>query len=500
PEMALRAALGASRSRLVRQLVIEALVLGGIAALAGVLIARAGLAALAANAPVRIPRLDGAAADPWLFALAGAIALVAVLIAAVVPAFISTGASLESTLRESKQTSSRGALRARRWMMAAEIAAALLVTAGAGLMYRTVDRLLAVDPGFRSHGVMTAGLSLIGQRWAEDDPVRAFQRDLVARMRAVPGVEIAALAGQVPLGGNYDRWTAHLTDRPSSSEAEEPSAERYSVTPDYFRLMGIPLKAGRLLNDDDRFGAEMVIVINETFARQVWPGESPIGKRVRFGSAARPRPALIVGVVGDVRHYALAQPPNPQFYTTQEQFTDSFLILLIRASQPGTIGPAIRQEVAALATDVAVYDVQPFDALVSTSIATRSFLMLLLAGLGGVTLVLAGVGLYGVVSQSVGARRRELGIRVALGADRASVTALVAREGFRVFAAGAVLGVTGAAFAGQLIKSQLFEVRPFDPLTLLGALCALSAVAVIAHVGPIRRALRADPRETLKSD
>jgi putative ABC transport system permease protein len=348
--------------------------------------------------------------------------------------------------------------------------------------------------------VITAGLQLVGQRWAEDKDVRVFQTALLERIRSLPGVESAALTGQVPLGGGYDRWGFKVMGRPPIKESDEPDAERYSVTPDYFRVMGIPLLQGRWLTDADRFGSEKVILIGETTAREIFPGESPIGQQLRFGSEQRPRAMTIVGVVGDVRHYSLAAKPNLQFYATQEQLTDSFLTLVVKAAHPEPLADAIRREVAALAPDVPVYAIAKLEDVVSTSIATRSFLMLLLSGLGAITLVLAGVGLYGVVSQAVSIRKRELGIRVALGATRSTVLGLIARRGIVVFVGGAIAGLAGAAGAGYAIQSELYEIRPLDPITMLGAVGILAVVAVAAHLAPVRRALKADPRETLRAD
>jgi predicted permease len=501
-EMALRVALGAGRGRLARQLVAESVALGLPAMAGGYFVARAALTLLAERAPIVIPRLGGAAADPWLFVGAAAASALALALASLWPAWLASRTSaLDSRLRATRVSAAAGTVRARRWMLGAQIAAAVLVTAGAALLYRTVDHLLAVDPGFRANGVVTAGFQLLGQRWAEDDAVRAFQKDVVARMRGLPGVRDAALAGQVPLGGNYDRWTARLPGGGNGANAQEVSAERYSVTPNYFSMMQVPLKRGRLLTDADRFGQDLVIVVNETFAREAWPGADPIGQRVRFGSDARPRPATVVGVVGDVRHYALSSPANPQFYATEDQLTDSFLVLLIQTDGARNApAPDIRKAMAALAPDVPVYEIRPFDSIVSASVATRTFLLVLLASLGGATLVLAGVGVYGVTAESVTARRRELGIRVALGADGRRVAQTILGGNFRVVAAGIAIGLAASALAGFLARGLLFETTPIDPLALTTAAGLLLLSAAVAHVGPLRRAVRADPRNALTGD
>jgi predicted permease len=498
-EMALRAALGANRGRLIRQLLVESAVLAAAGTLFGTVLARVGLTALAHRAPAGLPPLD-AAADSWLLGVSALVGALVLIACGLIPALLSSRVNLESSLRQARQTASKSALRTRESLMVIEMAAGLLVIFGGGLMYRTVDRLLHVDPGFSTNGVLTAGLSLVGPRWAEDSSVRAFQTELIERLKQQPGVDGVALAGQIPLGGNYDQRGFTVVGRPPANAADKPDAERYTVTPGYFDVMRIPLKQGRLINAADRFETEKVVDINETMAQQIFPGESPIGKQLQFGSAERPRVATIVGVVGDVRHFSLAEPARSQFYSPQEQQTDSYLVLVARGSQPDALAAVIRREVASLASDVPVYSVERLDSLASGSIATRSFLMLLLGVLGSITLVLAGVGLYGVVSQSVAARQRELGIRVALGATSAQVVTLVARRGAGVFAAGAGVGLAGAVAAGYFIQSQLYETRPADPVTLATSVGLLAVVAVLAHLAPVRRALRANPTATLRGD
>lgn len=499
-EMVLRAALGADRGRLMRQLLTEALLLALASAVGGVSIARATLRTLAARAPVHVPRLDQASSDPWLMAMAGAIALGTILLFAIVPAWSGTRTNLESSLRETRHSSGRHALRLREWLMAAEVAAALLIVIGGGLMYRTVDRLLHVNPGFKADNVLTAGVSLVGARWAEDRDVFAFQQDVLQKVRALPGVESAAFAGQIPLGGNYDRWGFRPVGRTYASSDDAPSVERYGVTPGYFAAMGIPLIKGRLLNEQDTATSQRVMLISESTAESVFPGEDPIGRVVRFGSDRNPRELTIVGIVGSVRHYDLGAKPTPQFYVAQSQITDSYLVLVVRASHAEQLTGAIRQIVAARGSDVPVYDVAMLEQRLDTSVATRSFLMLLLGALAGITLLLAGVGLYGVVSQTVAARRRELGIRVALGASHASVLTLLARRGVTMFAGGSTVGLMGGVAAGYAIQSQLYEVKPVDPVTLAIAISVLACVVAIAHIGPLRRALRAQPTEVLRPD
>ena len=271
-ELAVRSAIGADRLRLVRQLLTESLVMATIATMTGMAFARWGLQLLARYSPVLVPRLDKAAADPVMILVGAGVAVVALAVFGVLPAWTSARTDLQSVLREGRQSGGRRALRARELLMMAQVAIALLLVAGAGLMYRTVDRLLATNPGFDSHGVVTAGVALVGPRWAKNEAVLAFHDDVLRRLDAVPGIDRAAFAAQIPLSGNYDRRGFHVEGRVESSSADAPSAEFYPVSIDYFQVMRVPLRRGRLLTDADAAGKEPVVVIGETAAARIFPG------------------------------------------------------------------------------------------------------------------------------------------------------------------------------------------------------------------------------------
>ncbi len=499
-ELAVRSALGAGRGRIVRQLLTESFVLAAIATVGGVALARWGLSMFASSPLAAVPRLEHAAADPVILLIGAVTATLALAIFGVLPAWTSARTDLQGVLREGRQSGSRRALRAREGLMTAQIAVALLLVAGAGLMYRTVDRLLATSPGFDPRGVTTASISVIGPRWAKTEQVLEFQDELLRRVRAMPGVESAALAGQIPLGGNYDRRGFHVKGRAENS-GDAPEVELYGVTPDDFHVMRIPLRRGRLLSDEDTAARPGVMVIGETTAATIFPGEDPIGQQVQFGGTDGPF-WTIVGVVGDVRHYALDAAPTPQMYVSEGQSTDSFFTLLVRSSssRASGLGPAIRREVAAMAPEVPVSRVIDFEDLVRASIASRRLLMLLLGAFALTALALAAVGLYGVVSQSVASRRREFGIRVALGASRRDIFGLVLRRGAQLVGLGIAAGLTASVWLGGLLGSQLYETAPHDPRALLAAIAVLAIVALLAHVVPARRALRVDPSLTLRNE
>lgn len=499
-ELALRAALGARRRRLVRQLLTESLVMAALAAGLGMILARAGLSFLATRAPVTVPRLDQAATDPAVVAIGIVTAFAALLTFGLLPAWTTSGSDLQAVLREGRQSTARRTVRARETLMAVQLAVAVVLVAAAGLMYRTVDRLLHVDPGFDARGVLTMGVSLVGPRWAEDAAVRMFQDEALRRIEALPGVNRAAFAGQIPLGNNYDRWGFRIEGRTRASEADAPSVERYSVSPGYFSVMNIPLTRGRLFTDADRTGAPLVLLVGETTARTLWPGEDPIGSRVRIGGPTNPW-RTVVGVVGDVRHYALHQPPTTQFYAPQAQITDSFIVLVVRASaDSASLVMPIRRVVGEIAGEVPVYDVATMEERVVRSVATRRFLLLLLGMFAGATLVMAAIGLYGVTSQAVAGRRREFGIRVALGASRSDIYVLVLRRGFQVVGIGVVVGLIAVAALGGLLGSQLYETTPTDPVTLSLAAAMLVIAALAAHVVPLRRATGIQPNLTLRGE
>jgi predicted permease len=384
-------------------------------------------------------------------------------------------------------------------MVVAQVAIALTLLVGSGLMYRTVDRLLAVDPGFSPDGVLTAGFSLVGPRWAEDPAVYAFQQDLLMRVRALPGVESAGLTNLLPLGGNYDRRGLRVEGQTYETPDDIPRVERYGVTPGYFEAMRIPLRRGRLPGPQDTTDSEPVLLVNETAVRTIWGGRDPVGDRVAMSSDG---PLLtVVGVAADVRHYDLTTPPIPQVYLPESQSTDSFLTLVVRAPQaPDGLADLIRREVAALASDVPVYDVRRLEDLMTAAVGIRRFMMFVLGLFAGASLVLAAVGLYGVIAQFVRAREREMSIRSSLGAARRNLVGLVLRRTMRLIATGLLIGGAIGALSARLLESQLFETAATDPVTYLLAAGSLLAVGLIAHVAPLRRAAFTDPTLVLRGD
>jgi putative ABC transport system permease protein len=319
-------------------------------------------------------------------------------------------------------------------------------------------------------------------------------------VRALPGVEAAAFASQVPLGGNMDTWGFHAEGHPLYGTADAPSVERYGITPDYFRVMRIPLKRGRLITEADRSDAPRVIVVGETAAKQVWPGQEPIGKRVRM-PGVKGEWYTVVGIVGDVRHYELAAPPTMQMYIGQPHFTDSFVTLTVRtAGDPLAIASAARAIVFREAPGVAPAAPATLEQLVSKSVERRRFAMLVLAIFAAIALTLAAIGLYGTIAYMVARRGREFGIRMALGARRADIARLVLSEGMQLVVAGLVAGGLGAVALTRLMDSLLYGVKPSDPLTLAAILVVVAVASIAAQILPLLRATSTDPAVALHAE
>ena len=502
-EMAVRAALGASRGRLIRQLLTESVVLSGAGGALGLALASLTLPLLATMVPVNVPRIDNLAFDRVVMSFALLLTVATGILFGLVPAIRASGASLLGGLSSDARGSvGKGSQKTRQLLVVVDLALALVLLTGAGLMIRSLARLVRVDPGFNAERVMTLQFSLVGEAYRDDAQVRQFIDRTVEKVRALPGVEAAALTGQVPMGGNGDSYGFHIDGRMRPNPAEDPSAERYSVTPEYFRVMQIPLKRGRLFTSTDTETSQPVMAISETTARTLFAGTDPIGQRVRVGGSTSGPWRTIVGVVGDVHHVDLSSEATPQMYLPQSQLTDSFLVLTVKSAigDAAALVPGIRAVLRELDPAVPVYAVAPLQQLVSQSFAGRRFVMTLLGGFAAVALLLASVGLYGVVSYTVAQRTREVGLRMALGATSSDIRRLILGAGAQTVGAGLAAGLASATVLASSLQHMLFNVRALDVPTLTTAALAVVAVASVAHWIPIRRALRVDPSRALRID
>ena len=499
-DLALRTALGAGRARLIRQLLAESTLLAALGGLGGVLLAAVTVPLLTSVAPANAARLVNAHVDGRVVAFSALVSLATAVVFGLLPALRASRIDVRDSLHgDGRKTAHAPTSLARRLLVAADVALAVVLLVGAGLMIRSVDRLIGVNPGFDPDHVLTLQTSMVGQAYRKDEVVSAKTDAMVAKLRALPGVTAAAAAGQIPLGGNGDRWGFHVQGRVVT--AEDPSVERYSVTPEYFSVMRIPLRRGRLFTEADRAGNEAVMLVGEQTARTLWPNADPIGQHVRIGSATDGPWRTIVGIVGDVRHRELAAPPTLQMYTPQAQVTDSFLVFVVRGDgDAAMLANDARRAIWSIASDVPVYQIAPLEDLVARSVGPRRFLMLLLECFGAVALLMTAVGLYGVISYTVSERTREIGIRAALGASRSDIVRLVLGGGLLVVSAGLGAGVLAATGATQYLQGSLYGISATDPVTFTGVIVVLFVVALIAQGIPIVRAMRVDPAVALRQE
>jgi putative ABC transport system permease protein len=502
-ELALRAALGAGRRRLARQLLTESVLLSAGGAVLGVLFAIVAVRGLAALAPVDLPRLEHIGVDGPVLLFTTVVALVAGLGFGVLPAWRSGAADARQSLSvDARSNVGGGHSRARALLVVVDLALAMVLLAGAGLMLRTVVAMASANPGFATDGILTAQFSLVGQAYAEDSAVRTFQAHLLDKLQAIPGVDAAALADQVPFGGNYDCRGFHVRGRMKANPEDDPCIERYGVTPGYRRLMNIPLVAGRDLLPSDSATSQPVVLISQATAREVFGADNPIGAEVRLGSAERGPWRTIVGIVGDVHHADVTVPVTHAMYVPEEQLTDSFLVAIVKTSiaDVSRLAAPVRDAIRQLDPKVPVTKVAAMPDLVREAAAGQLFVTRLLAGFAAIAVLLATIGLYGVLSYGVTQRTREVGVRVALGARRVDVLRLVLSGGTRLVAIGVAAGAVGAALSTRLLDTLVFGVSPLDPLTYAGAAAVLIAVALLAHWVPVRRALRIDPALALRAE
>jgi putative ABC transport system permease protein len=497
-EVALRAALGAGRIRMVRQFLTESLLLSLLGGGFGLLLAWSGIALLQRIHLVNLPRLQNVQIDGWTLAFTFGISLLTGLAFGLLPAFRASRLDLNEALKESgKSTAGKERHRLRSALVFADVALALLLLTGAGLMMKSFVRLLEVNPGFDPSHTLTLTLSLWGPKSA-DAPAVVFFDQVLQRVQAIPGVESAGIVSQLPLGGNMDMYGVHVEGKSLPNPEEDPSADRYSITPGYLRAMRIPVLRGREFDQHDIAGSPMVALVNESMARQFWPGEDPIGKRFRMGDTKGPW-KTVVGVVGDVLHKGLDAPHTIQVYVPNTQFTDSMVILAVRTSnEPSSIAAAVRSEVAALDPQVPVSEVATMDEVVSASVTNQRFGALLFVLFGAIALVLTAVGIYGVISYGVAQRTHEIGIRLALGAGSREVLSLIVSEAMKPALLGAALGLCAAFGLTRLLTRLLYNVKPTDPLVFAAVLLLLITVAWLASYIPARRATRVDPIVALR--
>jgi predicted permease len=504
-EIAIRAALGASRGRVVRQLLTENILLSLCGGGLGLLFAWWGIQALLALSPGNIPRLGSIGIDREVLFFTLGVSLVTGVLFGLVPALTASRPDLNNTLKEGGRSSAEGAAgrRLRSSLAVAEIALSLVLLVGAGLLIRSFIRLQDVRPGFNSQHLLCIDLALPSAKYKEDQQTVNFFDQLLASLAQQPGIQSAAVAAGLPLGGGADFLAFSVEGRVLSRTDRTPDAEARVVSPDYFRTMQIPLRSGRVLSDRDVPGQPDAVVVSETLVKKYFPGQDPLGKRLTFGDpqAKDAQWYTVVGVVGDVRGVSLNEEPYGQLYTSYRQNPRRALTLVVQtAADPTTMLGSVRERIWSLDRQQPLYNVRTAEEVLAKSIARPRFNMLLITILASVALVLAAVGIYGVISYSVTQRTHEIGVRMALGASAGDVLKLVVGQGMLLAGIGLVLGLLAAFGVTRIMATLLFGVTATDPVTYFGLALLLGLIALIACYIPARRATKVNPVTALRAE
>jgi putative ABC transport system permease protein len=505
-EIAVRTALGAGRLRLARQIIAESVILFAAGGALGLLVALWGTRTLVALNPDAIPRAEGIGIDARVLVYTLLISVATGVVFGLVPALSAIGGRLSGALKEGGRAMAggrRGNL-VRDVLVIGEVALALMLLVGAGLLIQSFARLQSVDPGFKPRGVITAQVSLPAVKYPDDPRQAAFFQHALERIRSLPGVQHAASIYPLPLSsGSGFQLSFVVAGRPVPKPGEEQSAHVRFISPDYFRTMEIPALKGRAFTEQDGIDDQRVAVVNREMASRIWPGADPLGQRLTFGDPTQPTAKwmTVVGVVGDVRGSNLGNESEMELYCSQYQNPSSEAALVVRtAADPLSLVAPIRRALQEIDGDLPLDKVQTMEQVVSSSLAQNRVKTVLLGIFAALALVLAAVGVYGLVSFSVAQRTHEIGIRIALGARRVEVLAMIIRQGMKLIAIGLAVGLGGAFASSRLLADQVFKVSVVDPLTYIGVPVVLTAVALLANWLPARRATRVDPLAALRSE
>ena len=503
-EIALRAALGAGRWRIVRQLLTESLLLAILGSLLGLAFAWWGIKALVAISPRDLINLQHVSLNLTVLAWTMGISLATGLIFGLAPALEATRLNLNGALKEGKgsEGQSSRSRRLRGALVIGEVALALVLLASAGLLVKSYGRLQQIDRGFNADNLLTMVLRLPEAKYKDDAQIVSFFRRAMERVRALPGVSAVGMVNYLPLyGGLGARTSFTIEGRPARPPGEELSTHVRVTDGGYFKAMGIPLLRGRNFTDVETAEARHVILITEAMARQNFPGEDPIGKRITVSMADNPVPTEIVGVVGDARYDSLVDQPEPTVYFPHPELTYPFMTLVIKTTgEPSGISPAVQRELRGIDPDQPVSDVRTMNQVMADTVARARFNTILLTLFAGLATLLAAVGIFGVMNYSLALRTREIGLRMALGAQHGAVLLLMLKQGLRLTLIGTAIGLLGAFALTRLLSSLLYGVNTTDPTTFAVIVLLLVAVSLVACYLPARRATRIDPLNALRSE
>jgi putative ABC transport system permease protein len=502
-EMVIRAALGARRSRLIRQMVVESTMLAIFGGALGVVLAMWGVDLLVALRPANLPRLVAIGIDGRVLVFTLLLSLLTGIVFGFAPAWSAASANVSEALKEGGRSATAGFARQRlrSALVIAEIALALVLLAGAGLLIKSFALLRAVDPGFRPEGVMTMRVELPEARYKEIPQQRQFRERLLQALNAQPGAQ-AAFISELPLSDYRLSHNFVIEGRPPVATGDEPEVETRSVSRTYFETMKIPLLGGRDFSAQDNENSPMVAVVNESFVREYFPDSDPVGARIQWARGPRNYWMTIIGVSRDVRQFSLAEAAEPTVFTLYEQQDQPWkrwMFVVIRSQQePAQIARLVEEQVWAIDRQLPLTSIKPMSEVVNASLGGERFNLILLALFAGVALALAGVGIYGVMSYTVTQRTHEIGVRMALGASAADVLRMVVRQGMTLAFTGIVIGLAAAAGLTRLMTSLLYGTSATDPLTFTAIALVLAGVALGACFVPARRATRVDPMVALR--
>ncbi|MGH9831458.1 MAG: ABC transporter permease [Blastocatellia bacterium] len=503
-EIAIRAALGAGRGRQARQLLTESLLLALLGGVAGLLLASWLVDALVKFPGLNLPRAEEVGIDARVFGFSFGLALLTGLLFGLIPALMAARPDLQQVLKDGggRTTAGAGSRRLRSLLIVAEVSLAFLLLVGAGLLASSFVSLLNVKVGFNTERLLTFVVSLPAARASQTPQRVGFYQQLQTRLASLPEVESVGIVSSLPLSGHNNGASVIVEGRPLAAGEQAPTIGWQSASAGYFKTIGIPILRGRNFTAEDAARAQRVAMINESLARRVFPNEDPVGKRVSFGA---PRTQAdwreIIGVVGDARHHTLEIEPEPRAYDLFEQSSSGSMFIVMRtAGDPSRLANVARRQARELESEAPVYLLATMDELVARSTATRRFSMLLVGGFALIALLLAAVGIYGVLSFAVSERRQEIGIRIALGARRFDILRLVVGQALALTLAGMLIGLAGSLLLTRFMTNLLYGVSPTDPRILLLVAMALTLVALLACYVPARRAMKVDPMIALRCE